>query len=294
MRPRSEMASTAATDTMDLEGVGIAVHDFGAGIPVVALHCSGASGEQWQALAEVLGPGRRILAPDFHGCGRSAPWHGRRPLRLADQAAMVLAVMDRCHGPVDLVGHSYCGAVALKVALRHGGRLRSLTLVEPSAFHLLALAGARRHHAQIRRVASDVWQAAVTGDDWGGMERFVDYWNGAGTWGRMRFETQARLAQQTAVAATDFSALFAETEPLEACSGIAVPTLILHGTRSPGPSRRICALLADVLQDVRIVAVDGAGHMLPFTHAEAVNRAIRDHLMTAGGRTAVPAAGLAA
>ena len=41
---------------------------------VVALHCSGAGASQWNYLAEALGGGYELLAPEHFG-----PWTGERP-----------------------------------------------------------------------------------------------------------------------------------------------------------------------------------------------------------------------
>jgi pimeloyl-ACP methyl ester carboxylesterase len=52
---------------------------------------------------------------------------------------------------------------------------------------------------------------------------------------------------------------------------MTVPTLLLHGTSSPWPTRRICDLLERVLPDAHLRTVGGAGHMAPVTHRDQVN-----------------------
>ena len=42
--------------------------------------------------------------------------------------------------------------------------------------------------------------------------------------------------------------------------------------------RRIATLVAQVLPNARLRTIEGAGHMLPLTHHEAVNAAIAEHL----------------
>jgi len=52
----------------------------------------------------------------------------------------------------------------------------------------------------------------------------------------------------------------------------------LRGARSPQPTRRIAELVSESLPGSRLQTIDGAGHMLPLTHREAVNAAILEHL----------------
>ena len=59
----------------------IAVREAGHGTPVVLLHCTGGSGNQWRAVIDALaadplavGPnlrGLRLIMPDLHGYGAS-------------------------------------------------------------------------------------------------------------------------------------------------------------------------------------------------------------------------------
>src|SRR5687768_11557963 len=93
---------------------------------VLLLHCSGSSGAQWRSLIEKLGRRYRVIAPDL-----------RSYSSLARAAAPIRSILGRLSAPAHLVGHSYGGAVALHVARTRPELLRSLTLVEPSAFHLL-------------------------------------------------------------------------------------------------------------------------------------------------------------
>ena len=105
--------------------------------PVIALHCSGAGAGQWRQLGEVLGPRYQLTAPEHYGCDRTGPWTGMHAFTLADEAARTIELIDRSARKVHLVGHSYGGGVALHAALARPGRVASLTLYEPSAFHLL-------------------------------------------------------------------------------------------------------------------------------------------------------------
>src|SRR3954462_12885429 len=104
---------------------------------VIALHCSGASGQMWRHLAALLGDRFSLLAPDLIGCGAAAPWNGAHDFTVADEAALTIGLIDASHGPVHLVGHSYGGGVALRVARERPSRIASLTLYEPSLLSVL-------------------------------------------------------------------------------------------------------------------------------------------------------------
>jgi pimeloyl-ACP methyl ester carboxylesterase len=250
------------------------------GDTVVLLHSSASSGSQWRTLCGLLENDFDVLTPDLYGYGASADWPGRKPITLAHEAAAVSALLGDEDKPAHIVGHSYGGVVALKLALESHVRLRSLTLIEPVAFHLL------RHDVQgaalyedVRRIGDSVRQSVACGDYWGGMERFIDYWNGSGTWESLTEDKRAALAARTPKVALDFHITTAEDTPLSAYSHISAPALILRGEYAPAPTQRIAELLAHTIPASHLKTVPGAGHMAPLTHKEFVNDAIRRHLL---------------
>ena len=155
--------------------------------PVVLLHCSGSSGAQWRSLAAQLGERYQVLTPDLIGYGAAGPWSGGGAFCLAEEAAPVRSILGRLNEAVHLVGHSYGGAVALHLARIRPERVKSLTLIEPSAFHLLRNGDATDAEAlrEITVVAAYASAALAVGDYRGGFGRFVDYWSGPGSWRAM-------------------------------------------------------------------------------------------------------------
>ncbi|HEX9858260.1 MAG TPA: alpha/beta fold hydrolase, partial [Paracoccaceae bacterium] len=110
--------------------------------PVLALHCSLAHAGAWSGLAARL-HGVTVTAPDLPGHGRSADWDGRQDLHgLTTRIGIGMAEMLGKGGPVDLLGHSFGGTVALRMALERPDLVRSLTLVEPVLFAAARAAGA--------------------------------------------------------------------------------------------------------------------------------------------------------
>jgi pimeloyl-ACP methyl ester carboxylesterase len=69
--------------------------------------------------------------------------------------------------------------------------------------------------------------------------------------------------------------------PAEAYSSLPAPVLILRGEHAPVPTRVIAEVLSDLLPASRTVAIAGAGHMGPFTHAAEVSALIVRHIVDA-------------
>jgi len=160
---------------VEVNGAKVAYVEAGRGEPVVLLHCTGGASTQWQALSASLQARYRVLAPDLHGYGDTDPWPGRGPLTLADEAAIVAALIDEGGAPVHLVGHSYGGAVALRAALEQPDRVANLVLIEPASFHLLGNGNVADEvlFDEIQGVAEAIWYAVASGDYAGGLECFV-------------------------------------------------------------------------------------------------------------------------
>lgn len=248
--------------------------------PVVLLHCSGSSGAQWRALTAQLGARYQVVTPDLIGYGAAGPWCGHGAFSLAQEAAPVRSILGWLNEPVHLVGHSYGGAVALHIARTRPQLVKSLTLIEPSAFHLLRNGDATDAAAlrEITAVAAAASAALAAGDYAGGFGGFVDYWSGPGSWSAMAPEKRGAFAPQLAKVALDFHALLSEPAELEDMCDVAAPTLLVQGGCTMLPSRCVCARLRVALPNAAFRVVRGAGHMLPVTHRDEVNALVAAHI----------------
>jgi pimeloyl-ACP methyl ester carboxylesterase len=270
-------------------------------VNTLALHCSGASGRQWRRLQEhgmqQLGAGAiRVIAPDLYGAGSAgqwpAQWHGQHAFSLADEAERILSLPELRDCLLHLVGHSYGGGVALKIAAMIPERIASLSLYEPSAFHLLHVLGPRGRAAfgDIRRIARAVADALVTGDYAAGAQTFVDYWNGPGSWAAMKPEVQAEMVRYVPKACLDFRALFEEDTGPAVYRAFRFPVLVMRGEFAPAPTRVVAEGLGDLIPGAGHAIIPGAGHMGPFTHVQAVNEHILAHIGHAAGARELEAA----
>jgi pimeloyl-ACP methyl ester carboxylesterase len=246
---------------------------------VIALHCSGGGAGQWRSLGVALGECCEVITPEHYGCGSVGPWRGQHAFTLADEAARTLALIDAADRKVHLVGHSYGGGLALHVALARPKRIASLTLYEPSAFHLLKQfeLGANAFD-EIRDKAYAIASGVVSGDYRGAAMTFVDYWNGEGAFAALRPAVRDALIGWMQVAPLHFNALFKEPALAADYAVLRAPVLAIRGEHAPAPTRIIAGMMPSLFPMAELEVVDGAGHMGPLTHADPVNSLIVAHI----------------
>lgn len=255
------------------------VRSTGHGSEVVLLHSSASSLRQWDPLVGELQTRYRVHAVDFHGHGNTPTWSGKRPMMLADDAALVEPLIHSATGGVHLVGHSYGGAVALKLALRFPHRVCTLTVYEPVVFRLLFDFNAHHQPAQrVRAIASSMRLWLQRGRADVAAQRFVDFWSGSGAWESMPLPRQQAVAARMPTVADHFDALFFDAIRREHLATLKMPALFLSGAQTIAPARRIGELLQHALPYAHHERLPGMGHLGPVTHAPTVNARIATFL----------------
>lgn len=248
-----------------------AYYDVGEGPAVVLLHCTLSSKNQWRTLSSQLAGDYRVIALDLYGYGETAMPETRDDFTLLDEAMLVRSLLDELllpDEPIHLVGHSYGGAVALRFCHYFPGRVKTLTLFEPVAFHLLDPSdpGLEPVLAMMRELSRLMMaglreQAAAT---------FLDYWSGSGSFANFPARVQKEFAQRTDKLALDFSALTRTKLTLNDYQQLQLPVTLIAGRSSRLPALRVAEKLSETLTDCRLRWVE-TGHMGPVTHPELVN-----------------------
>lgn len=127
----NDLAIPYRTTTVPVVGGALHVGLWGSSGPViVCAHGITANHTEFNWLAEQLGPGFRIVAPDLRGRGRSNGIAG--PFGMAAHAADLVAVLDHLKiGKADLLlGHSMGGFVATVAAAQHPTRFAQVLMVD--------------------------------------------------------------------------------------------------------------------------------------------------------------------
>jgi pimeloyl-ACP methyl ester carboxylesterase len=269
----------AVEDVMNAESM---QQPVGSQVAVICLHSSGSTGGQWTALRAHLEPELQVLTPDFHGHGAGPAWRGFDEDIVAADAARIARLAGGVPGNVHLVGHSYGGAVALRVALYHPESVASVAIYEPVVFRLLFdYHGRRRPASEVIEVASDMRRRLRSGNAAGAAAGFVDYWSGGGTWHALSVGQQAGVMKCMGVIAAHFAALASDAPRLSDYRSLRTPVLMLFGSEMRAPIRRIGELLRFALPTAIFDIMPTMGHMGPMTHpsvvARRVARFVREH-----------------
>lgn len=243
----------------------------GSGPDVILLHSSGSSGRQWDPLVGRLRERFRLHAVDLHGHGGTPAWSDRRRLQLEDDAALVAPLLHATGG-AHLVGHSYGGGLALKLAAMHPGRVRSVVVYEPVLFRVLFDYHPRdRASTEVTIAAASIRNWLERGDPQRSAQRFVDFWSGDGTWSRLPSAHREVIAARMPAVVGHFHALFNDTLTRADLTRLAMPVLCLTGARTRLATRRIGELLRFAMPDAMHATLPAMGHMGPVTHAAAVS-----------------------
>ena len=264
---------------LTFEGLRVFFRTWGNGDdPLLLLHAGGSSGAQWEKIADQLASDCRLIAPDLLGFGATESWPESGKLSLDLQAQLAATVIGaNSDQSVHLVGHSYGGSTAIRLAVRTPHLVRSLILIEPIPYWLLKEAGDPIYE-ESQRIAKTFIDSVDAGRPETGWEVFIDSRSGAGTWARMSQKSRDRFIAQARQTREGFISNVNNRTTLDECRGIRVPTTIVCGGETLAQDRRTTEILRDVIMNSRYELIAGAGHMSPFTHAGDVAQIIRDHL----------------
>jgi pimeloyl-ACP methyl ester carboxylesterase len=248
----------------------VSLSDDGAGAPVLLLHSGGFSSRQWRRLAQALAPSYRVLVPDLLGYGASSPIGAGEPFDYREDVDAVAAIAGG-EAPLHVVGHSYGGLLALQLALKNPGAVRSLALYEPVAFGALDQAG-----DEPLRDATGLIASEFEGEPW--LARFVEWWNGPGAWAGLAADARASFVAVGWKLFREVNSLLADRTSSATYGTIAAPTLLLGGGKTPPAERRVVENLAAAMPRAKLEIFPEMGHMGPITHAATVNAVIASHL----------------
>lgn len=240
------------------------------GSALVLLHGGAGSWRHWVRTIEPFATRHRLLVPDLPGMGESAD--PPSPPSMAEIAAITARGIEQILGPsepYDLAGFSFGASVGGHVALLHGARMRSLTLIGPGGLvqprqplrleRVRGKTGAELMEAHrtnlLRLMLAD--EASVDA-----LALAIQDWNAR----------HARL---------DTPSLIAKRPLAESLPQLSIPVNVVWGERDQyaywGLDERI-AVIRELCPHAHIHVVPVAGHWLAYEDAPAFNAYLADRL----------------
>ena len=253
--------------------------EAGSGPLVVLVHCSASGARQWRRLMDDLKADFHVRAVNLFGYGKTPPWSIEAPQTLEDQARLVETALPTNADNVRLVGHSFGGSVAMKLAARLSGRVASLVLLETNPFYLLKQSGRAEAFAEAMELRDCVKKFGAVGDWVTAAEQFADYWGGAGSWQDMPEERRRAFAEALMPNYFEWDAVMDETTPVEEWARLLpLATLVVSDPNTVFPIREITAILRLACPMWTYKEIAGGGHMAPLTRPDIINPLVRSFL----------------
>jgi pimeloyl-ACP methyl ester carboxylesterase len=259
----TRLISNHTIESTDRTSIGY--RKLGSGSPIVLVHGSISTGEQWLAVAEQLASSHTVCMMDRRGRGLSAD---AKDYSLSTESDDIKAMLGVAGDGSALLGHSY-GAICALEAVRTGESVSSLVLYEPPLPVDAPTAGA---------ALGDYASAVDAGDGDKAMRVAAEHF------------LRISLEETAGLAASPLWAGMVELSPtwtrelteidktdvlIEQYSKVDVPTLLLVGEASPahlvGASRHLQQRLANVTEKIFPGQNHFAHIMDPATVAEAIN-----------------------
>ena len=253
--------------------------EAGTGPLALLIHSSMAGAHQWSALTRCLEDDFQFRAVNLFGYGKTPPWAGTKPPTLEDFADLVASAVPETTREINIVGHSFGGAVAMCLATRLRGRVNRLVLIEPSLFYLLDRCGRYQAFDEICALEHDTRRWIAAGMPQLAAERFIDYWCGSGAWDAISPTRRSSIAKSIFLLRNEWAAILnGSMTPADLAAALPRNTLVMSSRWTTRPAREIVKVLLDTCSQAEFAGIPAGGHMAPLTHPHLVNPIIKDFL----------------
>jgi esterase len=258
---------------IEVNGYPMAYQDNGAGAPLVLVHGSFCDYRLWPKQLEVFSKKHRMLNVslrhyfpelwDGTGSDFSFTQHAHDVSAFIQQLAL---------GPVHLLGHSRGGIVALEVAKKYPGLIRTLILADVQAKLELPETEENLNAVAFRsKLGADFRHEVAMGDVEGGMARFMNALNGTGFWENMPAVRQKIFLQNVLTALVDDPVPLTTDDELRKFN---FPVLMINGEKSPPAYGFLMAEMAKRGNFNPAVIIPDAAHGMFNQNPKAFNEAV--------------------
>lgn len=251
-------------------------------VPLVLVHGSWDSHEDWGAVVPELGKSFRVVAYDRRGHSRSARATEQGSVRedVDDLAALIEHLKL---APAWIVANSFGAAITLRFIAEYPELLRGIIGHEPPLISLLA--GDPSLAPMLGEVSARIQAVVATiaaGDHRAAAEQFVDTVAlGPGSWAGLPSEMQQSLIENAPTFLDEVNDPEALAYDLDWIRDFKKPALLTKGDRSPPMFAPIVAKLAQANPRVEVHTFEGEGHIphatAPATFVDVTLAFVRKH-----------------
>ncbi len=276
--------------SLDVDGGRVRYLVGGEGPPLVLIHGLGGSATNWCELAPLLAERRRVVIPNLPGHGGSDRLE--EPEGLGPYADRVAGVMEHEGAmPAPVVGHSFGGLVALRLALSRPDAVSALVLAASAG-----LSTGRRFLRELITVATVLRPGRLVGRYRSRVSRSP--WLRRAVFGFVSVADPIGLSDQAVdgflagqVLHTDTASAWwalRKDDPRQELHRLRSPALVLWGTEDAQlPLEDAFEYARRLHAPLRVIA--GCGHLLIGERPEACAHAIESFLASAGTQFAAEA-----
>ncbi len=248
--------------TLDVDGVAVALRRRGTGRPLLFLHGAGFTG-RWLRFHEALAQGADVIAPEQPGFGATPPqdWvEDFDDLVLHyDALRRALAIEE----PFDLVGYSIGGWIAARYATWFPERVRSLTLIVPAGMPIagkapvadLFLMSAEQQFATLFNVGTNAGEVLLDLED---LDVVVHAFEEASTLAGLVWERRSDPKLERRI------------------KRVTSPALVVGAEHDRLVPDEASDRYAELLPDGRLERIPGTGHAIVIEQPEATAKTILD------------------
>jgi len=250
--------------TLRVNSYDISYIERGKGEPLILVHGALSDYRTWSSLLDEFSETNRTIAVSLRHY-YPEKWNGKgNDLSLQQHADDIAAFIKTIHtGPVNLLGHSRGGAVALLVASQYPKLVSKLILAEPSPLTtMLSKNSESKSTMNLRKIKLQKVMAFYQhGDTEGGLNEFVNYIAGPAAWKRTSELRRNTLRSN----AWTLLSLLDDIDIPFSCSDagkITAPVLLIAGDRSSPLYGYMNSALQACFKKVTKALIGDAGHLM--------------------------------
>ena len=251
--------------------------ETGQGSPVILVHGAFSDYRVWEPQRVALAGAHSLISLSLRGY---YPTQTRIEGASAERHVEDLVdLIQRLAEPAVLIGHSRGGRIALEAAARCGARVGKLVLVEPGGVMEPDFLGP----ADVSESPSgpdmrmEAQRLIAAGRARAGLEAYIDFGHGAGTWGRLPTWFQEMAidnAHTIAMMIADKSVPLSRRR----AQAIVARTLMIVGAKSPGIFHETVEVLKASIVDNAVSIISEGNHFMSLLKSTEFNHTLAKFL----------------